>query len=75
MSVFRPVNMERPGMTVKSNMKMRIVASDGGREVSDLKRELLERFSPDSKVSGDIVASMGRIEVELQKVKESRLQR
>ena len=70
MSVFRPVNMERPGMTVKSNMKMRIVASDGGREVSDLKRELLERFSPDSKVSGDIVASMGRIEVELQKVKE-----
>ena len=58
-------------MTVKSNMKMRIVASDGGREVSDLKRELLERFSPDSKVSGDIVASMGRIEVELQKVKES----
>ena len=70
MSVFRPVNMERPGMTVKSNMKMRIVASDGGREVSDLKRELLERFSPDSKVSGDIVASMGRIEVELQKMKE-----
>ena len=44
MSVFRPVNMERPGMTVKSNMKMRIVASDGRREVSDLKRELLESF-------------------------------